>query len=310
MKSKLLTFLPGVRWVPSDIPSQDASKPKKSRNPFSIKSHSTPSDLSIRPRKSTISLSSEHDAEIDARTLVQGQSMFFARLPIEIRKMVYEYVMGAQAVHLTMGSKRRYKHFVCEDGDSRRRDCNCRVLVGGKDSGRLEGASVSLLRTCRRVYSEAVSHLYRPHTFSLLHITHLLYLPTRLPQQRMNSIRTLRLRWAIRAMPYLCRGPSRCVAYREDTLNWERGWSIIASMKGLRDLYVVITDPSPQGIWERNWVELEEQLLRPVTDVTRPSKFELMLPFASCSTDWDMGHSKVVLKKPENRLVEDENHNG
>jgi hypothetical protein len=141
-------------------------------------------------------------------------------------------------------------------------------------------------------------------------MTHLLYLPTRLPQQRMNSIRTLRLRWAIRAMPYLCRGPSRRIAYREDTLNWERGWSIIASMKGLRDLYVVITDPSPQGIWERNWVELEEQLLRPVTDVTRPSKFELMLPFVSCSTDWDMGDSKVVLKKPENRLVADENHNG
>jgi len=111
-------------------------------------------------------------------------------------------------------------------------------------------------------------------------------------------------------MPYLCRGPSRRVAYREDTLNWERGWSIIASMKGLRDLYVVITDPSPQGIWERNWVELEEQLLRPVTDVTRPSEFELMLPFASCSTDWDMGDSKVILMKPESRLIEDESHNG
>ena len=81
-------------------------------------------------------------------------------------------------------------------------------------------------------------------------------------------------------------------------------------MKGLRDLYVVITDPSPQGIWERNWVELEEQLLRPVTDVTRPSEFELMLPFASCSTDWDMGDSKVILMKPESRLIEDESHNG
>jgi hypothetical protein len=137
-------------------------------------------------------------------------------------------------------------------------------------------------------------------------MTHLLYLPTRLPQQRLNSIRTLRVRWAIRALPYLCRGPSQRVAYREDTLNWERGWSIIASMSGLRDLYVAIVDPSPQGMWERNWVELEEQLLRPVKEVTRPTQFELMLPFSSSSTDWDMGGSMVVLRKPENWTLDEE----
>jgi hypothetical protein len=114
------------------------------------------------------------------------------------------------------------------------------------------------------------------------------------------------VRWAIRALPYLCRGPSQRVAYREDTLNWERGWSTIANMTGLRDLYVAIVDPSPQGIWERNWAELEEQLLRPVKEVTRPSQFELMLPFASCSTEWDMGDSRVVLRKPGNRVIEEE----
>jgi hypothetical protein len=141
-------------------------------------------------------------------------------------------------------------------------------------------------------------------------MTHLLYLPTRIPHQRLNSIRTLRVRWAIRALPCLRRGPSQSVAYREDTLNWERGWSIIASMTGLRDLYVVISDPSPQGIWERSWVELEEQLLRPVKEVTRPSQFELMLPFSSCSTDWDMGESKVTLRTPEIWLPGEGEDNG
>jgi hypothetical protein len=151
MKSKLLTILPRVRWVPSDIPSQDASKPKKSRNPFSNKLQPALSDDSIRLRKSTVSLSSEPDADMDARTHAQGQSMFFANLPLEIRKIVYEYVMGEQTLHLTMGSKKRFKHFVCEDGKVGQKECRCRVLVGGREGERLERACVSVLRTCRRM---------------------------------------------------------------------------------------------------------------------------------------------------------------
>lgn len=156
-------------------------------------------------------------------------------------------------------------------------------------------------------YSEAVPHLYRPHVFHLLHITHLLYLPARIPQPRLNSIRTLRLRWAIRALPYLRRGPTERLAYREDTLNWERGWAILASMTALRQLYVVIIDPSPQGMWERNWLELEEQLLAPVQTVTIPRFFDLILPFASCNTHWDMGVSSVLLSKPQGTVSEEDN---
>jgi hypothetical protein len=148
-------------------------------------------------------------------------------------------------------------------------------------------------------YNEAIPHLYRSHTFSLLHITHLLYLPTHLPQQRLNFIRKLNLRWAIRALPYLRRGTAQRLAYREDTVNWEKEWNILASMTGLRDLYIVLIDPSPQGIWEANWSELEEELLEPVKQVVRPMWFELVLPFASCRTDWDMGESRVVLRRPE-----------
>ncbi|KAF2822049.1 hypothetical protein CC86DRAFT_448466 [Ophiobolus disseminans] len=300
MKAKLLTLLPGMRWIPHDIPSQDSAKPKhksKSRNPFSSK-HAAAPHGALRARKSNISLTSEPDAELDARTHAQGQSMFFAALPLEIRRMVYEYVMGCETVHLTMGMKKRFGHFVCEDQCSGEKECGCRVLVGGREGGRLDGGSVRVLCVCRRMYSESIPHLYRAHTFSLLHLTHLLYLPSRLPQQRINTIRTLRLRWAIRALPYLRRGPTQRLAYREDTANWERGWGILAGMEGLRDLYVVLVDPSPQGMWERNWVKLEERLLEPVKGVVRPRWFEVVLPFASCRLDWDMGESAVVLRKP------------
>jgi hypothetical protein len=85
-------------------------------------------------------------------------------------------------------------------------------------------------------------------------------------------------------------------------MNWEKSWNILAGMKGLRNLQVVLIDPSPQGIWEANWSELEDELLQPVKNVVSPSWFELVLPFASCRTDWDMGESMVVLKRPESEL--------
>lgn len=313
MKAKLFGRLPGMRWIPHDIPSQENTSAKpKSRNPFKTSSDPKLPHGAIRPRKSTISLTSEPDPELDARTLPQGQSLFFARLPLELRRMVYEYVMGEETVHLTLSTKQKFGHFVCEGRDGGggveggdERECDCRVLVGGRESERLSSACARMLRVCRRMYSEAVPHLYRPHHFSLLHITHLLYLPKRLPQPRLNTIRTLRLRWAIRALPYFRRGSS--LAYRDDTKNWERAWAILASMQGLRDLYVVLVDPSPQKMWERSWLVLEEQLLAPVKDVTKPRWFELMLPYSTCGTEWDMGESSVRLRSPEGDGLEEEN---
>jgi hypothetical protein len=69
-------------------------------------------------------------------------------------------------------------------------------------------------------------------------------------------------------------------------------------MQGLKSLSVVLVDPSSQGIWERNWLELEAQLLGPVSKVVRPIDFEVVLPYASCEVGRDMGPSHVVLKRP------------
>ncbi|RYO26445.1 hypothetical protein AA0113_g12460 [Alternaria arborescens] len=301
-KKFLLDRLPGIRWAPHDIPSTESSSSKpKSRNPFALKS-SAPQHGAVRLRKSTLSLTSEPDVEVDARTHAQGQSIFFARLPIELRRMVYEYVMGAEIVHLTLSTKKkRFGHFLCNsDGDSR--EYMCRVLVFGKKGARLYSGGVTIARVCRRMYSEAIPYLYSAHTFSLLHITHLLYLPSSIPQPRLDSIRTLHLRWTIRALPYLRRGPSNRLAYREDTANWEKSWGIIASMQGLRHLQVMLIDPSPQQLWEANWVELEDILLDSVREVKRPHDAVVILPYPSCRTDWDMGDSTVRLRVLDNSL--------
>jgi hypothetical protein len=78
-------------------------------------------------------------------------------------------------------------------------------------------------------------------------------------------------------------------------------------MQELRDLYVVLVDPSPQQMWERNWLELEDRLLESVREVGRGGrirKAEVVLPYASCRTEWDMGGSCVRLTRPVSEAVE------
>ncbi|KAF2628373.1 hypothetical protein BU25DRAFT_34285 [Macroventuria anomochaeta] len=318
------------RWEPSDIRSEDPGqrsnsdarhtptntkdKPNK-RITFHIKSLSsttfaTPNQNTqlLKPRKSAISLTSIPDSELDARTNFQWQSTFFAQLPLEIRRMVYGYLFEGETIHLMVGDKKdklgrketKFGNFICTQEHIGQ--CTCRVVVARSpletSLPQLEIGHLSLVRSCRRMYSECIYYLYAHHTFSLLHATHLLALPKHIPEQRLNTIQHLRLRWQIRALPYLRRGNSSKYAYREDTENWERGWEILASMKGLKTLSVMLVDPSQHGIWENNWLELEGVILEPVKKA-RVAEFEVVLPYASCDTERDMGSCGVRLRRPD-----------
>ncbi|KAF1972439.1 hypothetical protein BU23DRAFT_467815 [Bimuria novae-zelandiae CBS 107.79] len=299
---KLGTLLPSMRWVPHDIEPPTSSTPKKEKDKpkrliLGRKSTGEPYHGTLKRRKSTLSLTSVADEKLDARTHAQEQSRFFAMLPIEIRKIVYEFVVGRETVHLLF-AKKRFGHFTCpaaEDGE-----CECKVLVGGAHCQRLSGACVKMLVTCRRMYTEAAPHLYSPHIFYLLHVTHLLFLPTHVPQPRLNTIRTLRLKWTIRALPYFTRSTKRNArpAYPEDTANWEKGWTILSRMSRLQDLRVTIVDPSPEGIWQVHWLDVEGLLMESVKMVCTPRRTEVVLPYAGCRVDWDMGGSNVRLLKP------------
>ena len=71
----------------------------------------------------------------------------------------------------------------------------------------------------------------------------------------------------------------------------------------------MIVDPSPHHMWERNWLELEDRLLESVREVGTGGSLreaEVVLPYASCGVDWDMGESCVRLTRPVGGSVEEE----
>jgi hypothetical protein len=68
-------------------------------------------------------------------------------------------------------------------------------------------------------------------------------------------------------------------------------------MDGLESLSVVLVDPSTQGMWENNWLQLEGAILEPVKKV-KASSFEVVLPYQSCNIERDMGTCGVRLRRP------------
>lgn len=173
------------RWEPSDIQSEDlgqrsnsdarhrALSPKDKPNEritFHIKSLSStasPNPIQnnqlLKPRKSAISLTSIPDPELDARTDFQWQATFFAKLPLEVRRMVYGYLYEGETIHLTMGEKKdklgrkeaKFGNFICTQEHIGQ--CTCRVVIAGSplemSLPQLEGAQLALVRSCRRMYA-------------------------------------------------------------------------------------------------------------------------------------------------------------
>ena len=116
----------------------------------------------LKPRKSAISLTSVSDAKLLARTNYQWQSTFFAKLPLEVRRMVYGYLYESETIHLTIGEKKdrlgrrdtKFGNFICTH--SQIGTCTCRVIVAGSalenSLPQLEIGQLGLIRSCRRMY--------------------------------------------------------------------------------------------------------------------------------------------------------------
>lgn len=155
---KLNTLLPTKRGVPHDNEprtSGNTEKDKPRKFILGRRSSSEPYHGALRRKSSAISLVGDVNKELDGKTHAQHQSPFFAQLPIEIRKIVYEYVVGQETIHLLF-AKKRFGHFICPEGEDEE-ECDCKVLVGGAHVQHLSNACVRMLVICRRMLVDVLS---------------------------------------------------------------------------------------------------------------------------------------------------------
>ncbi|KAF2817983.1 uncharacterized protein BDZ99DRAFT_24991 [Mytilinidion resinicola] len=270
------------------------------RFPFGLLKH--------RPRALTRPPSPSRPSNTKQSNNPQVQSPLFSRLPLEIRKMIYEEAIGKSVIHLEIRDHRyvvghalcpepksgkcgcrycRYltcrrirktanplpylfSHTLCPEPEQGK--CGCRYLK--RRGARKTMNPLPLLLSCRMIYSEAIDLLYSSNSFAFRHDAGgpLVILPDLLLPQRFHAIRSLSLFWVPDFWVSLD-PPSRL------TEEWEFAWKVIASMKGLQTVYV---DLAQDGLMRPDLERLQEfkaQIIEPVKAITTPLKaFRMVWP--------------------------------
>jgi hypothetical protein len=93
------------------------------------------------PRRRALSISG--DLQNGQLTVAQPRSAFINKLPLEIRRMIYEKALGEQSIHTSVS-----------DGKLLARRCalrNCTCYVRPCPPGQKLGLGLPLLRTCRQM---------------------------------------------------------------------------------------------------------------------------------------------------------------
>ncbi|EUC34702.1 hypothetical protein COCCADRAFT_92834 [Bipolaris zeicola 26-R-13] len=265
--------------------------PNQSRRTFGV-SAQAPKPMVPCPRRRALSITST-SLQQHQRTFPQNRSAFMTKLPLEIRRIIYEKALGEVPIHLSL---------VNGQLNARRcatRGCAC-YLQSLSVKHRLH-AALSLLRTCRRIYSEAIEYLYSSNKFfistDMEDYPTMGYLPYFIQPQRMNQITNLRIDWDLDRHGFF-QVDLMPQAHRDE---WNRTWDVLGRMNGLRTLHIRLfffLDLWLQcygDFWEQNG----KALLEPITKMTAPKDFVVTLPDWRCSTDLDVGKSRCVFQLPE-----------
>ncbi|KAH3913743.1 hypothetical protein HBI56_079680 [Parastagonospora nodorum] len=259
------------------------SKEKKRRN-RSFRSDEMPQFPSPRPR--ALSLPLVH-AQPWQRAFNQSQSAFMIMIPLEIRRMIYSYVLGGQVVHFWTWNGAPQAR-ICWDKDG----CNSDYIDWEYQRKGLR-FDLALLRTCRSIYTEAVDYLYFANTFSIWNVDYVsptikllsyYFLP-----QRLQLVRDLRIHWS----------------FCPDSESWLEDWKAISKMKGLQRLHVTVTNPwlgRPGHSTDDTWRDKLTEIMAAVRNITAPGDFVLYVPdikWLEWSADVDLGDSKCVFRMAE-----------
>ncbi|CAN9086265.1 unnamed protein product [Alternaria alternata] len=211
------------------------------------------------PRRRALSISRE--LQPNQLTVAQPQSTFINKLPLEIRRMIYEKALGEQPIHTTVS-----------DG-----------------------------KLVARRYSEAVEYLYRANEFfistDLEDFPTAGYLSYFFQPQRIAQIGNLNIEWDLDRHQYFNLNLMPDHHRRE----WYRSWDGLSNMTGLRRLHIKFYFCLDlwQGCYGEFWEQNNKELLQPIKKITAPRDFLITLPNWQCSTNIDVGESRCTFELPE-----------
>lgn len=214
------------------------------------------------------------------QTFDQLQSMLCARLPYEIRQLIWSYVLGGRLLHIVRAyDSKKLRAVDCVEGFGpglETREHHCWGSITGPNTGSSLGFYLMpcenhparpanllpLLQTCRMIYAETVTVLYEDNIFDLDFLDTLFYLKRPVLPQRLNQIHILNLSWHFKYSVANANPPY-------DITTWRESCNVLANFTGLRKLTVHLASSFelPAGMkWKDWWGPLLEQLtwIKPV----------------------------------------------
>ncbi|KAF2765853.1 hypothetical protein EJ03DRAFT_195451 [Teratosphaeria nubilosa] len=177
----------------------------------------------------------------------QAQASFLARLPLDVRMIIYDLVLGGMVFHLhAPDRKSRVVHTICtKPATIGQANHQCHDTPSGRSSSNSYEETIhdrklllSLLLTCRRVYSEVIETLYSANTFDFTqNFAAFRFLKLTTPTQRLRSIRHFRMRMRIPHHP--------CLNHRSKR-DWNDLFGFFAGdLSGLQSLLLVLDPNQP-----------------------------------------------------------------
>jgi len=232
-------------------------------------------------RRSLTIASDNADGASTRSPVNQSRCLLLSTLPPELRQKIWRNCLGGMTLHLEFRD-RRLCHILCLSPTPG--SCDTFGGAGGcwqfsnPDANHPKRHLLSILLSCRQIYSEAIYHLYADNDFVTIYPEFVHDLPQILRPQRINAIRSLRFKWYnIYSPPF----PSPFPGMQAKNTYWTTIWKNLADMKDLRKLRVKLIVGGPE--WEDMKSQDADALLEPITAVTTPKNFELSLPFENKS---------------------------
>ncbi|PGH15023.1 hypothetical protein AJ79_02705 [Helicocarpus griseus UAMH5409] len=227
------------------------------------------------------------------RTMEDQMSSLIFKLSPEMRQMVYREVLGDHDIAIVRMERHRgpdgkYKvqpgrlgHLKYKKGIGQH-GCIKKPTWLGKYLGRAGirpdplnpefesymrgGELLSLLKSCRRIYSEAMDLLYSSNTFHFCHPKDLLALSSAILPQRMNSITSIHLHF----FPFYDTG-----------LPEPRLSAVVGAMKHLKQLEISHTQNLPERYWSNFYNQSEDYLIAALREFRRDIPITLSLTLAT-----------------------------
>lgn len=208
-----------------------------------------------------------------ARPLSPQESPLFTKLPLEIRLIIYEYAFGNQVVHLVQ-VKDKIRHVRCNNTtsslDKNRRCCPSTPARWRADDlaaaeaentdtnntdnnnmlyphthpslpAHLSNSSTPLLRTCRAIYAEASSILYKTSTFDVDDLATFSAFSLSISSEHLRAIKKLSIHWTPIWQPMAGEEhKSSIYSHTHNDRLWVLFWTRAAELKGLEELTLTV----------------------------------------------------------------------